>query len=89
MLAAAGGSPDAIIHAHQALFGAGCRRCWDPGGNAFLNLPAKISAKRPNQMPKLSGAACGRGLGPVEDFLLEYLDGKPLAQVGWGPRYPR
>jgi 4-phytase/acid phosphatase len=82
MLAAAGGSPDAIIHANQALF-AQMQAVLDPGGNAFLDLPAKISAKRPNQIPKLSGPLA-EGASAAEDLLLEYLDGKPLAQVGWG-----
>jgi 4-phytase/acid phosphatase len=82
MLRAAGGSPDAIIGTHQALF-MQMQAVLDPGSSAFLTLPAKISARRPNQVPKLSGPLA-EASSAAEDFLLEYLDGKPLAQVGWG-----
>jgi 4-phytase/acid phosphatase len=82
MLAAAGGDADAIVQSHQALF-AEMQAVLDPGSTAFLELPAKISAKHPNQVPKLSGPLA-EGSSAAEDFLLEYLDGKPLSDVGWG-----
>jgi 4-phytase/acid phosphatase len=55
----------------------------DPHGHAFLTLPSKLSAKTPGHAPKLSGPIA-EGATAGEDFLLEYLDNKPMAQVGWG-----
>jgi 4-phytase/acid phosphatase len=55
----------------------------DPHGHAFLDLPSKLSAKTPGHAPKLSGPIA-EGSSASEDFLLEYLDDKPMADVGWG-----
>jgi 4-phytase/acid phosphatase len=82
MLAAAGGSAGAVVTAHAALFQA-MQAALDPGGTGFLDLPAKISAKIPGHLPKLSGPLA-EGSSGAEDFLLEYLEGKPMAEVGWG-----
>jgi 4-phytase/acid phosphatase len=82
MLAAAGGDLTAMIASHRALFQQ-MQQALDPGGHAFLDLPVKLSAKLPNKIPKLSGPLA-EGASGAEDFLLEYLDGKPLAEVGWG-----
>jgi len=78
MLAAAGGS----VAANAALFQA-MQNVLAPGQSAFLQLPSKISAKDPNHLPKLSGPIA-EGSSAAEDFLLEYLDDKPMAQVAWG-----
>jgi len=87
MLAAAGGDADDVVQSHPALFQA-MQAALDPGGHAFLDLPANISAKRPGQLPKLSGPLA-EGASAAEDFLLEYLDGKPLADVAWGRVPPK
>ncbi len=58
-----------------------------PGGTAFLALPTKISAKAPGRIPRLSGPLA-EGSSAAEDFLLEYLDDKPLADVAWGRATP-
>jgi 4-phytase/acid phosphatase len=55
----------------------------DPGGHAFLNLPSKLSAKTPGHLPRLAGPI-EEGSSACEDFLLEYLDDKPMSQVAWG-----
>jgi 4-phytase/acid phosphatase len=82
MLAAAGGSLQAPVRANAALFKT-MQDALAPGGTAFLDLPAKISAKPPDRIPKLSGPIA-EGSSGAEDFLLEYLDGKPMDEVGWG-----
>jgi 4-phytase/acid phosphatase len=82
MQAAAGGDVAELPQVHRDLFQA-MQTALDPGGQAFLDLPAKLSAKTPNQVPKLSGPLT-EGASGAEDFLLEYLDGKPLSEVGWG-----
>jgi 4-phytase/acid phosphatase len=79
MLAA--GGLDAVAN-NKALFDA-MQAALEPGGSAFLDLPAKISAKTEGHLPKLSGPL-PEGASAGEDFLLEYLDGKPMDQVGWG-----
>jgi 4-phytase/acid phosphatase len=68
--------------AYPALFQA-MEAALDPGGHGFLDLPSKLSAKSPGAPPKLSGPLA-EGSSASEDFLLEYLEGKPMAQVGWG-----
>jgi len=82
MQEAAGGDVADIPASHRALFQA-MQAALDPAGQAFLNLPSKLSAKSANQLPKLSGPLA-EGASAAEDFLLEYLDGKPLGDVGWG-----
>jgi 4-phytase/acid phosphatase len=82
MLAAAGGNLGAPVTANAALFQK-MQNTLDPGGSAFLNLPAKISAKIPGHEPKVTGPIA-EGSSAAEDFLLEYLDDKPLDQVAWG-----
>ena len=82
MLAAAGGSLAAPVTANAALFQA-MQAALAPGQRAFLQLPAKISAKTPGHLPKLSGPIA-EGSSAAEDFLLEYLADKPMAQVAWG-----
>lgn len=82
MLAAAGGDLNAPVQAHLALFQA-MQNVLAPGQTAYLGLPAKISAKIPGRVPKLSGPIA-EGASAAEDFLLEYLDGKPMNQVAWG-----
>jgi 4-phytase/acid phosphatase len=86
MLAAAGGSLTATIAAHQALFTA-MQATLQPGGDAFLTLPARVSAKRPHMKPTLTGPIA-EGASGAEDFLLEYLDDKPMSQVAWGRASP-
>jgi len=54
-----------------------------PGKTTFLHLPAKLVAKIPHHLPKLSGPIA-EGASGAEDFLLEYLDDKPMADVAWG-----
>jgi len=54
-----------------------------PGGQEFLDLKAKISATTPGEVPKLSGPVA-EGASAAEDFLLEFLDGKPMHEVAWG-----
>jgi len=82
MLAAAGGSVGAPVIANAALFQK-MQTILAPGGDAFLTLPAKISAKIPAREPKLTGPIA-EGASAAEDFLLEYLDDKPMSQVAWG-----
>jgi 4-phytase/acid phosphatase len=82
MLAAAGGDIAAPVVAHQGLFQQ-MQDVLDPHGTAFLMLPAKLSAKTPSRLPKLTGPIA-EGSSGAEDFLLEYLDGKPMSQVAWG-----
>jgi 4-phytase/acid phosphatase len=82
MLAAAGGTIDTPVTANAALF-QDMQNTLAPGATTFLNLPAKISAKLPGTLPKISGPIA-EGSSAAEDFLLEYLDGKPMAQVAWG-----
>ncbi len=82
MLAAAGGDIAAPVTANAALFRQ-MQAVLAPGGTAFLQLPAKISVKTPGHLPKLSGPIA-EGSSAAEDFLLEYLEGKPMAQVAWG-----
>jgi 4-phytase/acid phosphatase len=55
----------------------------DPGGNGLLVLPSTLTAKSHRQLPKLAGPLA-EGSSGAEDFLLEYLDDKPMAQVAWG-----
>jgi 4-phytase/acid phosphatase len=82
MLAPAGGDLAGVIQSHAALFGA-MQTALQPGGHAFLDLPSKISAKAPGQIPKLSGPLA-EGSSAAEDFLLEYLEGFEMSQVAWG-----
>jgi 4-phytase/acid phosphatase len=82
MLAAAGGSAAAPVAANAALFQK-MQNTLAPGGTAFLRLPAKIAAKIPGHEPKLTGPIA-EGASAAEDFLLEYLDDKPMNQVAWG-----
>jgi len=82
MLVAAGGTIDAPVTANAALFQE-MQTTLAPGQTNFLTLPAKISAKTPGTLPKLSGPIA-EGSSAAEDFLLEYLDGKPMAQIAWG-----
>jgi 4-phytase/acid phosphatase len=82
MLAVAGGDLNHIVAAHAALFDA-MQAALDPGGSAFLDLPARLSIQQPDDLPKLSGPV-DEGSSAAEDFLLEYLDDKPMTQVGWG-----
>jgi len=82
MLAAAGGALNAPVKAHQALFQT-MQDVLAPGQTGFLDLPAKISGKIPGRLPKLSGPIA-EGASAAEDFLLEYLDGKPMSEVAWG-----
>jgi len=79
-MVAAGGLD--VVARNQALFQA-MQAALDPGGNAFLALPEKISAKLPGHEPKLSGPLA-EGASAGEDFLLEYLDDKPMSDVAWG-----
>jgi 4-phytase/acid phosphatase len=58
-----------------------------PGGTAFLALPTKLSAKLPGHIPKFSGPLA-EGSSAAEDFLLEYLDDKPLSEIAWGRATP-
>lgn len=82
MLIAAGGDISAPVTQNAALFQA-MQNTLDPNGAAFLQLKAKLSAKIPNHVPKLSGPIA-EGSSGAEDFLLEYLDDKPMNQVAWG-----
>ncbi len=82
MLQAAGGDVTAPVKAHAALFQK-LQNALSPGATAFLALPAKISAKSPGRPPKLSGPIA-EGSSASEDFLLEYLEGKPMSEVAWG-----
>jgi 4-phytase/acid phosphatase len=82
MLAAAGGSLSALPAANAALFQK-MQNTLAPGDTRFLRLSAKISAKIPGHVPKLSGPIA-EGASASEDFLLEYLDDKPMSDVAWG-----
>lgn len=82
MLAASGGSLEAFAKAHMDLLRA-MQDVLQPGGSAFLNLPAKIAANAQGPLPKLTGPLA-TGASAAEDFLLEYLDGKPMGEVAWG-----
>lgn len=82
MLQAAGGNLSAPVSAHAALFQK-MQNALAPGGSAFLALPANLAAKSPGLVPKLSGPIA-EGSSASEDFLLEYLNGKPMADVAWG-----
>jgi 4-phytase/acid phosphatase len=82
MLQAAGGSLAALMQAHAALFQL-MQGVLDPGGHAYLDLKAEIAAKKAGGLPKLSGPLA-EGASGAEDFLLEYLEGMDMAQVGWG-----
>ncbi len=82
MLAAAGGNLAAPVLANRALFQQ-MQDVLDPGSTAFLTLHAGLSAKTPGRLPKLTGPIA-EGSSAAEDFLLEYLEGKPLSQVAWG-----
>jgi 4-phytase/acid phosphatase len=82
MLAAAGGTINDVIAAHAALFQQ-MQNTLAPGGTAFLDLPAAVTIKTAGREPKLSGPLA-EGASAAEDFLLEYLDGKPLSEVAWG-----
>lgn len=78
MLAAAGGSLAAPVAANAALF----QKMQDvlaPGGSAFLRFPAKISGHK-----RKLGGPIAEGASASEDFLLEYLDDKPMSEVAWG-----
>jgi 4-phytase/acid phosphatase len=86
MLAAAGGSLDGFVAAHWALFAA-MQAVLQPGGHAFLDLPNQLVAKPPGRPPKLAGPIA-EGASAAEDFLLEYLDGKPMDEVAWGRATP-
>jgi 4-phytase/acid phosphatase len=86
MLAAAGGSLDGFVAAHRALFTA-MQALLQPGGHAFLDLPNRLVAKLPGRPPKLTGPIA-EGASGAEDFLLEYLDGKPMDEVAWGRATP-
>jgi 4-phytase/acid phosphatase len=82
MLAAAAGSLTAPVSANAALFQK-MQNTLAPGGTSFLQLPAKIVAKIPGHEPKLTGPIA-EGASAAEDFLLEYLDDKPMNEVAWG-----
>ncbi|HTQ72279.1 MAG TPA: histidine-type phosphatase [Acidocella sp.] len=82
MLAAAGGDADAPVRAHQALFNE-MQEILAPHGTSFLDLQGDITITAPGQMPRLKGTL-SEGSSAAEDFLLEYLDGKPMSQVAWG-----
>lgn len=82
MLAAAGGDAGAPMRAHRALFNQ-MQEILSPHGGSFLALPNGITIAAPGQIPKLKGAL-GEGSSAAEDFLLEYLDGKPMKEVAWG-----
>jgi 4-phytase/acid phosphatase len=82
MLQAAGGSATAPITANAALFQK-LQNILAPGGTTFLALPSKISAKSLAKPPKLSGPIA-EGSSAAEDFLLEYLNDKPMRDVAWG-----
>jgi 4-phytase/acid phosphatase len=73
---------DGVLESHAALL----REMQDvlaPGQTGFLDLTPKVSVKMPGTVPKLSGPLA-EGASGAEDFLLEYLDGMPMAQVAWG-----
>jgi 4-phytase/acid phosphatase len=82
MLAAAGGNIQNLITAHAALFQQ-MQNTLAPGQSAFLSLPAALTVKTPGRPPRLSGPLA-EGSSAAEDFLLEYLEDKPLADVAWG-----
>jgi 4-phytase/acid phosphatase len=82
MLAAAGGDLDGFTRAHAELL-ARMQAVLQPAGRAFLDLPSKISAPAAGRVPKFSGPVA-EGASAAEDFLLEFLDGKSLDDVGWG-----
>jgi len=54
-----------------------------PIGCGFSNKPTTLVEAKPGKEPKLSG---GLDLGSTagQILLLEYADGKPMSQVGWG-----
>jgi 4-phytase/acid phosphatase len=82
MLVAAGGNFNAPMRVNAALF-AKMQNALAPGGDGFLKLKVVLEMKDPHKLPSLSGPL-DEGSSAGEDFLLEYLDGKPMAQVGWG-----
>lgn len=82
MLAAAGGDINKPVSENAALFQK-MQDALEPGGKAFLQLPASLKIKDPHKLPKLAGPITV-GASGGEDFLLEYLDGKPMSDVGWG-----
>ncbi|MDI7774757.1 histidine-type phosphatase [Asticcacaulis sp. EMRT-3] len=86
MLAAADGNLNTPVVANQALFDT-MQATLQPGGTAFLHLPANIIIKRSHTKPKLTGPIA-EGASAAEDFLLEYIEGKPMNEVAWGRATP-
>jgi 4-phytase/acid phosphatase len=82
MEASAGGDVDDLVTAHQALFDE-MQKVLDPTGTGLTDEDNKVSAKTPGTLPKLKGEVADAATA-AEDFLLEYLDGKPLSDVAWG-----
>jgi 4-phytase/acid phosphatase len=82
MLAAAGGNLTTPATANQKLF-VQMQNALAPGADTFLKLPAVLTVKDPHKLPALSGPL-DQGSSAGEDFLLEYLEDMPMAQVGWG-----
>lgn len=50
---------------------------------SITRRPSGIAPTAPHERPKLTGAL-DRGSTAAQILLLEYADGKPLAEVGWG-----
>lgn len=58
--------------------------CGKPGGTCGVSRePSTIIAAKANQRPKLGGAL-DRASTAAQILLLEYADGKPMVDVGWG-----
>ncbi|MDE8346247.1 MAG: hypothetical protein POH28_08775 [Acidocella sp.] len=82
MLQSAGGDLQAVVAAHKALFTM-MQSVLAPGGSTFLHAKAGIVLKGAGRMPEVTGPV-KLGASGAEDFLLEYLDDKPMDQVAWG-----
>ncbi len=82
---AIGNDPAALVTANRAAFSAlesilGCAAGQCP---AITSVPSSLSASEKTGLTSLSGPV-ELGSTAVEDFILEYADGMPMADVGWG-----
>jgi 4-phytase / acid phosphatase len=83
-----GGDPSIVVRAHQPAFATLQRVLFGdgpvPAGKTpLLSLPSAVIPGRSDHTVDLQGPLA-RALTLTENLLLEYADGMPLDQVGWG-----